>query len=271
MADIAESHEFTYKLETFEGPLDLLLHLIEKNKINIYDIPIVEITDQYIGYVSAMPDTSLDILSEFLVMASTLLDIKARMLLPREVNEDGEEEDPRTELVERLLEYRTFRYISGEMRDMETDAEKVFYKEPTIPEEVDRYEQPVDLDGLLGGLTLTKLRSIYDILMKKKEAAQDTLHGSFGKIKRDRISIEQRISSFMAYARKHRKFTFRNMIGESADRSEVVVSFLACLELMRIGRIHLTQKEPFGDMDIVLLENEGGEDTDEIVLEEDYL
>ncbi len=271
MADTAESYELTYKLETFEGPLDLLLHLIEKDKINIYDIPIAEITDQYMDYVNAMPETSLDVLSEFLVMASTLLEIKARMLLPRETDEEGDEEDPRTELVSRLLEYRTFKYISEEMRDMEANAEKVFYKEPTVPEEVELYEQPVDLDDLLKDVTLPKLKKIYDILMKKKESSVDTLHGGFGRIKRERISIEKRISSLIGYARKHRKFTFREMVGGSADRPEVVVSFLACLELMRIGRIRLTQKKPFGDMDIVLLEKEGAEDTDEIVLEEDYL
>ena len=119
--------ELSYKLEKFEGPLDLLLHLIEKNKINIYDIPIAEITDQYLEYVSCMEEESLDVVSEFLVMAATLLDIKARMLLPREVSEEGEEEDPRAELVERLLEYKTYKYMSLELKDREVDADQVFY------------------------------------------------------------------------------------------------------------------------------------------------
>lgn len=148
--------ELSYKLEKFEGPLDLLLHLIEKNKINIYDIPIAEITDQYLEYVSCMEEESLDVVSEFLVMAATLLDIKARMLLPREVSEEGEEEDPRAELVERLLEYKTYKYMSLELKDMEVDADKVFYKAPTIPREVEKYEEPVDLDRLLDGLTLVE-------------------------------------------------------------------------------------------------------------------
>ena len=147
--------ELSYKLEKFEGPLDLLLHLIEKNKINIYDIPIAKITDQYLEYVSRMEEESLDVVSEFLVMAATLLDIKARMLLPREVSEEGEEEDPRAELVERLLEYKTYKYMSLELKDMEVDADKVFYKAPTIPREVEKYEEPVDLDQLLDGLTLS--------------------------------------------------------------------------------------------------------------------
>ena len=100
------------KLEVFEGPLDLLLHLIEKNKIDIYDIPIVEITDQYMEYIHAMEREDLGIMSEFMVMAATLLDIKCKMLLPKEVNEEGEEEDPRAELVEILLEYKMYKFKS---------------------------------------------------------------------------------------------------------------------------------------------------------------
>ena len=110
------------KLEAFEGPLDLLLHLIEKNKINIYDIPIVEITDQYMEYIRQMKTESLDVMSEFLVMAATLLDIKSRMLLPPEVTEEGEEIDPREELVEKLLEYKMYKYMSFELRDRQEEA-----------------------------------------------------------------------------------------------------------------------------------------------------
>ena len=103
------------KLNVFEGPLDLLLHLIDKNKIDIYDIPIVEITDQYMEYIHAMEKEDLGVMSEFMVMAATLLDIKCRMLLPKEVNEDGEEEDPRAELVQKLLEYKMYKYMSYEL------------------------------------------------------------------------------------------------------------------------------------------------------------
>lgn len=102
------------KLQVFEGPLDLLLHLIDVNKVNIYDIPIVEITAQYMEYIHEMQRQDLDIVSEFLVMAATLLDIKSKMLLPREVDEDGEEIDPRQELVEKLLEYKMYKYMSYE-------------------------------------------------------------------------------------------------------------------------------------------------------------
>lgn len=100
------------KLEAFEGPLDLLLHLIDKNKIDIYDIPIVEITEQYLEHIRKMDTQDMNLMSEFLVMAATLIDIKCKMLLPKEVNEDGEEEDPRAELVQKLLEYKLYKYMS---------------------------------------------------------------------------------------------------------------------------------------------------------------
>ena len=112
------------KLNVFEGPLDLLLHLIDKNKIDIYDIPIVEITDQYMEYLHSMEKEDLGVMSEFLVMAATLLDIKCKMLLPKEINEEGEEEDPRAELVQKLLEYKMYKYMSYELRDRLGDAQE---------------------------------------------------------------------------------------------------------------------------------------------------
>ena len=108
-------------LEVFEGPLDLLLYLIEKNKIDIYDIPIVVITEQYLDYIKKMQTEDMNVMSEFLVMAATLLDIKCRMLLPKEVNEEGEEEDPRAELVQKLLEYKMYKYMAYELRYSESD------------------------------------------------------------------------------------------------------------------------------------------------------
>ena len=105
------------KLEAFEGPLDLLLHLIDKNKVDIYDIPIVMITEQYMDYIKQMETEDMNVMSEFLLMAATLLDIKCKMLLPAEVNEEGEEEDPRAELVQKLLEYKRYKYMSYELKD----------------------------------------------------------------------------------------------------------------------------------------------------------
>ena len=139
--------ELTVKLETFEGPLDLLLHLLEKNKVNIYDIPIVEITNQYMEYIHQMERQDLDIMSEFMVMAATLIDIKAKMLLPKKAKEEEEEVDPRAELVQQLLEYKLYKSISYELKDRQLDAEHVMYKVPTIPEEVSEYVPPLNLDA----------------------------------------------------------------------------------------------------------------------------
>ena len=236
------------KLQVFEGPLDLLLHLIDKNKIDIYDIPIVEITNQYMDYIKAMEREDLNVMSEFLVMAATLLDIKARMLLPREVSEEGEEEDPRAELVERLLEYKTYKYMSLELKDMEVDADKVFYKAPTIPREVERYEEPVDLDQLLDGLTLSKLQKIFESVMKRREDKIDPVRSTFGTIKKEPVSLEEKIGAVLEYAERHRRFSFRGMLSRQRDKTEIVVTFLALLELMKMGRIHLTQEHLFDDM-----------------------
>lgn len=249
----------SYKLEKFEGPLDLLLHLIEKNKVDIYDIPIVEITQQYLDYVNQMDKEDLNIVSDFLVMAATLLEIKARMLLPAEADEEGEEEDPRAELVARLLEYKKYKLMAQELADLEDHAKGTLYKAPTIPKEVAKYEPPVDLDKLLDGLTLAKLQKIFNSVMKRQQDKLDPIRSSFGTIKREPVSLETRIMDVMQFARKHRTFSFRQMLERQGDKLEIVVTFLAVLELMKIGKIHLTQEHTFDDMLIETLEAEGEE------------
>ena len=182
------------KLEVFEGPLDLLLHLIDKNKVNIYDIPIVLITEQYMEYVNRMEKKDLNVVSEFLVMAATLLDIKSKMLLPKEVNEEGEEEDPRAELVEKLLEYKMYKYMSYELKDMYMDADKSLFKKPTIPDEVAAYRQPVNLEELVGDMNLAKLRVIFDDIMKRQENKLDPIRSKFGRIEKEEVSLDEKMS-----------------------------------------------------------------------------
>ncbi len=257
--------EISYKLENFEGPLDLLLHLIEKNKVSIYDIPIVLITEQYLEYVSHMETKDLNVVSEFLVMAATLIDIKSRMLLPVEVNEEGEEEDPRAELVARLLEYKRYKYMASELIMMEQGAEQRLYREPSVPDEVSKYQPPVDLDQLLDGLTLARLQGIFEAVMKRRADKVDPIRSKFGTIRREPVSLERKIKNVMDYARKHRKFSFRQLLEQQADRVEVVVTFLSILELMKMGKIYLTQEELFDDMNIETLEPEG--EAEELALE----
>ena len=236
------------KLQVFEGPLDLLLHLIDKNKIDIYDIPIVEITNQYMEYIQAMEKEDLNIMSEFLVMAATLLDIKCKMLLPKEVNEEGEEEDPRQELVEQLLEYKMYKYMSYELRDRQMDGEQVLYKDPSIPNEVLEYVEPVDLDEVLGDLTLAKLNRIFKEVMKKQVDKIDPVRSKFGKIEKEEVTLPDRLDFVSEYARTHSRFSFRSLLEQQTSRTQIVVTFLAVLQLMKEGVILIRQEHAFDDI-----------------------
>lgn len=236
------------KLQVFEGPLDLLLHLIDKNKIDIYDIPIVEITNQYMEYIKAMEKTDLNVMSEFLLMAATLLDIKCRMLLPKEVNEEGEEEDPRQELVEQLLQYKMYKYMSYELKDRQMEGELNFYKKPSIPEEVMEYVAPVDLDLLLSDLTLAKLNRIFKDVMKKQVDKIDPVRSTFGQIEKEEVTLPEKLDYVTEYAREHKRFSFRELLERQASRVQLVVTFLAILELMKVGTVRIEQEEHFDDI-----------------------
>lgn len=241
------------KLEVFEGPLDLLLHLIDKNKVNIYDIPIVTITEQYMEYVNGMTEQKLDVMSEFLVMAATLLNIKSKMLLPKVHNEE-EEEDPRKELVERLLEYKLYKYMSYELKDKELDASRVLFKEPTVPEEIKNYKEQVDLGQLLSGLTLSKLNAVFHSVMKRQIDKVDPIRSRFGKIKKEEVSLEGKMEEIKAYGEKHRTFSFRNLLEAQCSKMNIIVTFLGILELMKSGWIQIVQEEIFDDIRITYLD-----------------
>ncbi|MGN0344197.1 MAG: segregation and condensation protein A [Lachnospiraceae bacterium] len=241
----------TVKLQVFEGPLDLLLHLLDKNKVNIYDIPIVEITNQYMAYIREMQRQDLNVMSEFMVMAATLLDIKAKMLLPAPETEDDEEaEDPRAQLVQQLLEYKMYKYISGELKDRQMDASRVLFKVPTIPDEVAAYEDPVDLDALVADLTLDKLNEIFQSMMKKQVDKIDPIRSKFGKIQKEEISVEDCMAALENYARSHKHFSFRGLLERAKSKTEIIVTFLAILELMKMGTIRITQEAIFDDIQI---------------------
>ena len=236
------------KLPVFEGPLDLLLHLIDKNKIDIYDIPIVEITDQYLEYIHQMEREDLDIMSEFMVMAATLLDIKCRMLLPKEVNEEGEEEDPRAELVQQLLEYKMYKYMSYELRDRELDGGRTMYKDPTIPEEVMDYVEPVDLDELLGDLTLATLNRVFQDVIRRQEDKIDPVRSKFGKLEKEEVTVEEKLETVTDYAREHKHFSFRTLLGSQKSKMQTVVTFLAVLQLIKEGILIVQQEHAFDDI-----------------------
>lgn len=236
------------KLQVFEGPLDLLLHLIDKNKIDIYDIPIVDITNQYMEYIREMQEKDLNIMSEFLLMAATLLDIKCRMLLPKEVNEEGEEEDPRQELVEQLLQYKMYKYMSYELKDRQLDGERMMFKEATIPEEVKEYQEPVDLDRLLDGLSLAHLNRIFKEVMKRQQDKIDPVRSSFGKIEKEEVTVDDKLDYLNEYIVSHKKFSFRDLLWNQKSKLQIVVTFLAILEMMKMGTITIEQEHIFDDI-----------------------
>lgn len=236
------------KLQVFEGPLDLLMHLIDKNQVDIYDIPIVTITEQYMAYINAMQREDMDVTSEFLVMAATLIDIKCRMLLPREVNEEGEEEDPRAELVEKLLEYKMYKYMAFELRDRQMDAQLQWYRHKNLPEEVRNFEMPLDMSNLIGNATLSKLNEIFQDLLKRQEDKVDPIRSKFGNIEKEEIDMDAKTLYIRAYIREHQRFSFRSLLEKSHSKTEIIVTFLVMLEEMKLGEIEIEQEETFGDI-----------------------
>lgn len=239
------------KLQVFEGPLDLLLHLIDKNKVNIYDIPIAMITEQYMEYVEQLKKEDLNVVSEFLVMAATLLDIKSRMLLPKEVDEEGNEEDPRAELVEKLLEYKLYKAMAQELKDKHTDAERTYYKKQSIPEAVAAYTPPVDLTEVIGDTTLMRLNRIFADVCKRKEDKIDPVRSKFGKIEKEEVTVSDKLVFVTDYASEHKKFSFRTLLTKQSSKTQIVVTFLALLQLMKEGVLYIEpQEQPFDDIRI---------------------
>lgn len=245
-----ENIELKVKLESFEGPLDLLLHLIDKNKVNIYDIPIALITKQYMEYLEEMKRLDLNIMSEFLVMAATLLDIKARMLLPAEVNEEGEEVDPRDELVQQLIEYKIYKYMSYELRDRQMDAARFLFKQETLPDEVKAYAPPIDREELIGDATLSKLNDIFKSIMQRQIDRIDPVRASFGKIEKEEVNMEEVMFDLEDYCHNHKTFSFRDLMEKQPSKMKMIVVFLSILELMKVGKIEICQEEIFGDIKI---------------------
>lgn len=240
--------DIEYKLQVFEGPLDLLLHLIEKNKVDIYDIPIVTITEQYLAYVNDMQSRDMDVMSEFLVMAATLIRIKSKMLLPREEKEEEEEEDPRAELVRRLLEYKMYKYAALELKDMELDASYTFYKKATIPKEVSAYKEEVDPVALVDGMTLNALNEIFKSIMKKQVDKIDPIRSKFGTIEKEEINIEDRMVQIREEVRGLKGINFRTLLESQPTRMNIIITFMSILELMKVGAILIRQEEIFGEI-----------------------
>ncbi len=218
-----------YKLENFEGPLDLLLHLITKNKVSIYDIPIVEITDQYLEAIEGIEEAQLDNTSEFLVLAAQLLLIKSKMLLPKEEVLE-EEEDPREELARRLLEYQKYKEASQELRKTEFWSRYMFFKES---EKIDFPAPPYDKHHETDEL-INAFNSILQRQIRKEKPKKKAFLGIVG---REKVSVEDMTKKVYSILSKKKNLPFKSLFKKSDSKPEMVATFLALLEMIKSNKI----------------------------------
>lgn len=235
-----------YKLDSFEGPLDLLLHLIDKAEIDIHEVSISEITIQYMDYLHAMKELELEVTSEFLVMAATLLAIKSKQLLPKppvfeEDYEDWPDDglDPRDELIQKLVEYRKFKQIAEQLREKEFERSLVYSREPEdmTPFLKEEIVNPVE------GLHLSDLITAF-----QKALRRASRRNIVATIHRDEISVKDRIRDIVEVLKQFETVRFSRLIRENMDRHEIVVTFLAILELMKMKHIRCFQHQLFDDI-----------------------
>jgi len=233
---------YKVKLEVFEGPLDLLLYLITKEEIDIYDIPIAKITDQYLEYLELMKLLDLNIAGEFIVMAATLIHIKSKMLLPPDQTEaEGQaEEDPRAELVKRLLEYKKFKEAAAELSQMESHHKHFFARVGTgvKPEEIPSNDDFFEA-------------SLFDLITAFTKVLKDIPKDTFYKVVRDEFTVSEKIHDILHMLVEKKKMLFTELFKKAKNKSEIVTMFLALLELIKIKEVVVGQAAPFGEIEIM--------------------
>ena len=238
--------EYKIILESFEGPMDLLLHLIDNAKIHIYDISINDITEQYIDYITKMEELDLEVTSEFLVMAATLLEIKSKLLLPKAKEEDNsqqlemEELDPRLELIKRLVEYKRYKHASKELGDFERVQSKVYYK----PKEDLSYF--IEYDNELEEMDLHELVKALNNLIIKKE--KNNSYIDINEIQKEEYTLDECMGKIKEELKEKETINFQHLFDEEASRQLIVVTFLSVLELIRMKYITIYQEESFSDI-----------------------
>jgi segregation and condensation protein A len=254
---------YTIRTESFEGPFDLLLHLIKKNEIDIYNIPIAAITRQYLDYLDVMQELNLDIAGDFLVMASTLIQIKSRMLLPLQADEEaGEEEieDPRAELVARLLEYQKYREAAITLGQRDLLGRDVFVRSFAAPElaEIEPEVEPLEVE-------------LYDLIEAFRRVLAEVPAETFHEVGAEGPSIADRINEILLLLQGTEAAGFEEMFIGSATREEVIVTFLAILELCRLKMVKLAQAQSFGKIWIIaMLLDVAGDAVTEADLDRDF-
>lgn len=239
--------QYKVMINEFEGPLDLLLHLIKENNIDIYEIKIEEITKQYLDYIKAMKDLNLSIASEYLVMAAELLEMKSKMLLPRKKEEEKDEyeEDPREVLIERLLAYKKYKEVTSEFKDLELTRRLVITKEP---ENLSLYAKEEENDDNLG---VDDLINAFNELMKRKELDKPLAT----KITKKELSITDKVKSIRNILKTKKIVRFEELF-ESSTKEEIIVSFLSVLEMVRKNEIILKQDNNFNTITVSLKDGE---------------
>lgn len=239
-----------FSLENFTGPLDLLLQLIDRNQVDIMNIPISEIANQFAECVAGM-DGDMETISEFLSMTATLLDIKCRMLLQKEeqVDNNGEETDPRLELVRKLLEYKMYRQMGRQLIALSESASKVFYKKKTTIK-TDATKESIDYDALIGKRTAYDLYRSYLFSLSRKKQRRDPVRAEFGKIQKEEVDTEKQEKHICSWIKYHPQTTFSAMTKANSYREETIVDFLLVLEMAKTGKIELQQENTYAELKI---------------------
>lgn len=237
---------YKIKLDHFEGPLDLLLFFIKRDELNIYDIPISKITKEFLEYVNYIKLMDLEIAGDFILMASTLMHIKVRMLLPRELDEKGEEIDPRADLIKALLEYKKYKEVAEELSFFEANQRKISYRGNT---EADSKEAQPEFETLLKNIT------IFDLAKAFRYAIEGIKEKPVHEIKKLNISIDEQIKFILNKINEMKEVHFLSLIHGMRERIRIVITFIALLELAKMNRIGIRSSENFNDFVIYSVEN----------------
>ncbi|MFH1778406.1 MAG: segregation/condensation protein A [Candidatus Omnitrophota bacterium] len=232
---------YKIKLEVFEGPLDLLLYLIKKEEADIFDIPIAKITEQYLEYLEYMKMLDLNIAGEFIVMAATLIHIKSRMLLPPEElpPEEVEEEDPRAELVRRLIEYRKFKEAASQLAQMETNRSMVFPRSVDETQFIDQSEGPYFE------------ASIFDLITAFSTVLKSISKEAFLEVVKDEYTVEEKVHELFHLLVEKPVLYFKEIFEKAKSKMEIIATFLALLELIRLKEVEVKQRQLFGEIEIL--------------------
>ncbi len=237
---------YKVKLETFEGPLDLLLFFIKRDELNIYDIPISRITKEFLEYVNYIKLLDIEVAGDFILMASTLMHIKVRMLLPKEVDEKGTEIDPRMDLIQALLEYKRYKEVSEDLSFFETNQRKINYRGNYS---ADEKISPPEYDILLKNVT------VFDLAKCFKKAIDGIKKVVVHEIRKIPISIEDQINFIMTKLEDNKQLNFISLVVEMKEKIRIVITFVALLELTKMGRVGIKETSDFNDFVVYAIQN----------------